>query len=150
MSCSGQAGASSHSSPSQPTPAAFRAPIWSQPQCGPPSPSTPIGTGGQELQGRAEPPPAQFWAVTSQPVWPPVGKVVMRITGSGPLHVWEDGPDGLQVVSPKLQAHSSSDWNRPGDEWGGNLWFPVTGCWTVQAQRTNVNGEISLLVSSRS
>src|SRR5262245_25903313 len=116
MSCSGRAGASSHSSPSQPTPAAFRAPIWSQPQCGPPSPSTPIGTGGQELQGRAEPPPAQFWAVTSQPVWPPVGKVVMRITGSGPLHVWEDGPDGLQVVSPKLQAHSSSDWNRPGDE----------------------------------
>ncbi len=123
----------------------FRAPAWQAPSCNPVSASRPQG-GGQEIQGSATPSSAQFWALAPLPVKAPGDKFVFRITGTGSLHLYADGPDGLQVVSPRLERHTSSPWDRPGDEWGGNLWTPEPGCWEVHVVRNDTEGSMSFNV----
>jgi hypothetical protein len=124
---------------------AFRAPAWQAPICNPVSASSPLAR-GQEIQGNAKPPNAQFWALAPLPVKAPGDKFVFRITGTGSFHLYADGPEGLQIVSPKLMRHTSSSWDRPGDEWGGNLWTPEPGCWEVHALRNDTQGSMSFNV----
>jgi hypothetical protein len=71
-------------------------------------------------------------------------KVVWRMTGSGGLTMTAAGPDGRSITPAwGPEAHTSSTFNRPGDEWGTGWVFPVAGCWTFHATRTG--GQAGLL-----
>lgn len=74
-------------------------------------------------------------------------KVVWRMTGSGDLSINATGPDG-KVLKPEWgpESHGSSNWDRPGDEWGTGWVFPSAGCWTINATRTNGSGYLVLRV----
>jgi hypothetical protein len=73
-------------------------------------------------------------------------KIVWRMTGTGDLHLVAIGPQG-QHVAPDWgpQAHSGSNWNRPGDEWGAGFTMPVTGCWNLHASRADTSGDVWLI-----
>lgn len=63
-------------------------------------------------------------------------KIVWRVTGAGDFAIEASGPNGLAIApawGPDL--HSSSSWERPGDEWGTGWTFPQPGCWTFLVQR---------------
>ena len=63
-------------------------------------------------------------------------KIVWRITGDGELLIDAVGPNGTVVVPDwGPEAHGSSNWNRPGDEWGTGWTFPQAGCWTFRINR---------------
>lgn len=63
-------------------------------------------------------------------------KFVLRVTGAGDVKVIAKGPGG-QIAHPDWgpEAHASSNFDRPGDEWGVGFTFPSVGCWTVAATR---------------
>jgi hypothetical protein len=75
-------------------------------------------------------------------------KVVWRMTGSGDVSVSATGPDGA-VVKPVWgpEPHGSSNWDRPGDEWGTGWVFPAAGCWTINVRRTSGSGYLVLRVA---
>ncbi|MET7747360.1 hypothetical protein [Micromonospora sp. NPDC005367] len=75
-------------------------------------------------------------------------KVVWRMTGSGDFAISATGPEG-QVVKPVWgpEPHDSSNWERPGDEWGTGWVFPGAGCWTINATRTVGSGSLVLRVA---
>jgi hypothetical protein len=75
-------------------------------------------------------------------------KVAWRMSGSGPLAMAATGPGG-RTVRPAWgpEPHSSSNWTRPGDEWGTGWVFPVPGCWTITLTRTQGRGHLSVPVS---
>lgn len=114
-----------------------------------PSPAgrSPFGT--QELRGTVTP-GNSLWALIESAPPLPVGRVVKtiwRMTGSEPITLMAEGP-GSQRLKPDWgpEAHSGSNWTRPGQEWGAGFTFPVAGCWTVQAARLPVSGHVSFVV----
>ena len=120
---------------------------WQQPSCQRLSPSSSLGPGTQEIQGDASPPGTEFWALAPQPIRSPVEKIVWKMTGSGPFFLYADGPSQLQVMPDRLQQHLGSDWQRAGDEWGGNLPLPVSGCWEVHAYRNGESATMHFMVT---
>jgi hypothetical protein len=44
-------------------------------------------------------------------------------------------------------GHLGSAWNRPGDEYGTGLLFPVAGCWDVHVSVGQVTGDVYVVVS---
>lgn len=78
---------------------------------------------------------ALLWA---RPPWPTGEevKVVWRVSGSGDLDAVALGPDG-QGVEPAWgpRHHASSNWDRPGDEWGLAFELDTPGCWELQVSR---------------
>jgi hypothetical protein len=78
-------------------------------------------------------------------------KIVWRMTGTGfPLTLEAIGPDGTfhqPVWGPS--AHLSSDWDRPGDEWGAGYLFTAPGCWDLRAIRGGATADVWLRVVSR-
>jgi hypothetical protein len=76
-------------------------------------------------------------------------KVVWRMTGSGSLSISATGPDA-KILQPEWgpESHGSSNWDRPGEEWGTGWVFPSPGCWTINATRTNGSGYLVLRVGS--
>jgi hypothetical protein len=73
-------------------------------------------------------------------------KIVVRMTGSGPFHIKALGPDGQTVKHTWIEAHSGSNWTRPGDEWGTGWKLPTAGCWHLHAMRPHASGNIWLEV----
>jgi hypothetical protein len=73
-------------------------------------------------------------------------KVVLRMTSTGPFHVWAVGPIGQTVQHTWIEAHGGSNWNRPGDEWGTGWTFPTAGCWRLYAKRGPASGNMWLNV----
>jgi hypothetical protein len=75
-------------------------------------------------------------------------KVVWRMTGNGEFSMSATGPDGT-VVKPVWgpERHVSSDWQRPGEEWGTGWVFPTPGCWTLNAMRTTGSGYLTVRVA---
>jgi hypothetical protein len=76
-------------------------------------------------------------------------KIVWRVTGTEePFTVQGRHEDGT-VISPTWgpEAHTDSNWDHPGDEWGTGFKFPKSGCWTLTPQRGTTIGEIGLEVS---
>jgi hypothetical protein len=76
-------------------------------------------------------------------------KIVWRITGSGsPFKIEARHTDGT-VIQPIWgpDYHSSSSWDRPGQEWGTGFNFPEAGCWTLTATLGATVGEIRLEVA---
>jgi hypothetical protein len=60
-------------------------------------------------------------------------KVVWRMVGEGDLVATLVAPDGTE--GPILwgpDAHGSSNYERPGREWGTGLLFTTTGCWELK------------------
>jgi|SRR6516225_4209674 hypothetical protein len=108
---------------------------WSEPECRPPSLSRPVGPEAQEIQGSMTSGMGSLLVRTSMPILVPGAKMVLRMTGSGPLFIYLDGPQGRQVV-PYLTYHLRSDWIAPGDEWGGNVPLETSGCWAAHVYRS--------------
>jgi hypothetical protein len=72
-------------------------------------------------------------------------KVVVRMTGVGPLHISAIGPDQMTISPSFVDPHvygSSYDNVLPGDEWGTGWKLPMPGCWDLHAERTGVSGDI--------
>lgn len=77
-------------------------------------------------------------------------KIVWRMTGSGPLRLSAVSPTGRTV---RLQWgpdwHLSSNFHRPGEEWGAGYRFVSPGCWRLHAQRTVGEADALLYVAAR-
>jgi hypothetical protein len=75
-------------------------------------------------------------------------KIVVRITGKGPIHLVGIGPAG-QTIQPAWgpERHGGSNWNRPGGEWGTGWRFPAVGCWHIHAKRSGASGNVWLEVA---
>lgn len=73
-------------------------------------------------------------------------KIVWRITGSGKQFIVQGRHEDGTVISPIWgpDDHGSSNWDRPGYEWGTGFNFPKPGCWTLIATRGTTIGEIRL------
>ena len=73
-------------------------------------------------------------------------KIVWRIAGTGKqfdIHAQhQDGTIIHPIWGPEY--HASSNWNRPGDEWGTGFNFPKPGCWTLPVTLGDTIGEIYL------
>ena len=74
-------------------------------------------------------------------------KIVWRISGSGQLDFRAENGNGI-VIHPVWgpDFHESSNWNRPGEEWGTGFNFPERGCWTITVTHGATVGEIRLSV----
>lgn len=74
-------------------------------------------------------------------------KIVLRVTGSGPVHVTARRI-GRKVLKPNWgpQAHGGSTWNRPGEEWGIGFTFPTPGCYDLHATRRGASGDVWVLI----
>ena len=99
-----------------------------------------------EVRGIAQ--DGQLWALVFDRVPVPTGqkvKIAWRMTGAGPLRLLALG-EHEQVVRPRdLIRHGGSNWDRPGEEWGGFFVFPSAGCWDIQARRGSVTGDVWLV-----
>jgi hypothetical protein len=75
-------------------------------------------------------------------------KIAWRMTGSGDFAISATGPDGAPAkLTWGPEAHGGSTFERPGDEWGTGLIFPVAGCWTVNATRTQGKAQLMIRVA---
>lgn len=121
------------------------------PSSSPAEPSCPPRLTGQEIHGQA-PPAVELWALLfgRYPIARATEtKIVWRMTGAGNLRLNASGPDNQQLA-PRWgpEAHASSSWHRPGDEWGAAFIFPTVGCWTIHAIRGSRTGTVDLLVTN--
>ncbi len=74
-------------------------------------------------------------------------KIVWRMTGEGDVAVAARAPDG-HTIQPTWgpEAHSGSNWNKPGAEWGTGFNFSTPGCWTLTATRGTTTGTVNAAV----
>jgi hypothetical protein len=92
----------------------------------------------------------QLWGLALGPghVPPRAGdevKIVWRMTGTGPLHVVLRAPDGrAQPLVFGPEAHATSSYDRPGDEWGTGLRFATRGCWNIHLARADTSADVWL------
>ena len=123
------------------------------PGCAPPSPARRFDS---LVESRGTSANAELWALFFGGTWASseaavfdgaVGrevKIVWRMTGRGDLRLRATGPSGGEV-GPKpgsLIRHSSSNWPRPGDEWGSVFSFPEPGCWRIHARREATSADL--------
>ncbi len=76
-------------------------------------------------------------------------KIVWRMTGGGDLQLSVTAPDGTPaepVFGPT--AHASSNYDRPGDEWGAGYVFERPGCWTLHASRGGTKADVGLAIET--
>jgi hypothetical protein len=74
-------------------------------------------------------------------------KIVWRLTGDGDPQFTTTGPQGEHarvVFGPT--AHGSSNWQRPGDEWGIGFNFQAAGCWDLHVSRGKAIGDVWLII----
>jgi hypothetical protein len=71
------------------------------------------------------------------------------MAGSGDFEVRAIGPDD-EIVGPTSgpTSHVSSNWDRPGPEWGTFFNLPTEGCWQLEAQRSGEISTVSVAVTS--
>lgn len=93
-----------------------------------------------------------FWALFFTAVPPPAGKeikVVWRMTGSGEFTFRASDADGMvirPVGTPQPHGVNRSNWIRPGFEVATRFTFPHSGCWRIQVERSDVDGDLWLQV----
>jgi hypothetical protein len=70
-------------------------------------------------------------------------KIAWRVTGSGIFRVTALSPSGLRI-KPLTDpvAHTGSNWQRPGDEWGTFFVFPARGCWDLRVSRGDASADL--------
>jgi hypothetical protein len=138
----------------QPTPRLLRVPTETAPSAPGVACSTPSRFGADSAPNEVHGTSAngQLWGLALGPgaVPPRAGdelKIVWRMTGVGPLRVVLTTPDGREqplVFGP--DAHASSTYRRPGDEWGTGLRFSTSGCWHIHLSRDDTSGDVWLNV----
>jgi len=114
--------------------------------CHPARPSGTSPNGLVEVRGIAH--DGQLWALVFDRVPVPIGrkvKIAWRMTGTGSLRLLALGDHGQMIRPHDLAEHGGSNWDRPGDEWGGYFVFPLAGCWDIQATRGSVTGDVWLV-----
>jgi hypothetical protein len=126
-----------------------------EPGCSPPSP---VNRTTGEARGVAS--SGDLWAlffvrftsdqtaVLSSSVLGQRTKIAWRMRGSGDAAFTAIAPNGVRVAPAAVQFHGGSSWTRPGDEWGTEFVFSQPGCWQLHAQRSDVAGDLWLLVRS--
>ncbi len=127
--------------------------------CSPASPRNRDGTGlaQTEVVGTAR--GAQLWALgatapdgDSAALDNVIGdqkKIIFRMTSGVPKNFYAIAPDGNRV--PPVwgpDAHTGSNWNRPGSEWGAGFVFTQPGCWQIHAGSPPAQGDVWLLIRS--
>jgi hypothetical protein len=114
-----------------------------------PSPIQTSPTGFSEIQGTMQS-DGELWALLffGQARANAEVKIVWRVTGAGTFVVEARHEDGT-VISPMWgpEFHESSNWERPGMEWGTGFVFPKAGCWTLTGTLGTTSGEIRLAVA---
>jgi hypothetical protein len=87
----------------------------------------------------------QVWALLFNgfpfPLHRPV-KIVWRITNSTTLHLSGTGPGGASASLSFFEPHGTSNWERPGLEWGSGFVFPKPGCWDLHARGGPVSADL--------
>jgi hypothetical protein len=74
-------------------------------------------------------------------------KIVWRMTGTGLLTLQAIGPDGRHhQLAWGPDAHLSSNWHKPGDEWGAGYVFTAPGCWELRAIRGRATADVWIRV----
>jgi hypothetical protein len=74
-------------------------------------------------------------------------KIVWRMTGTGLLNLTAIGPDGKHHrLAWGPDPHLSSNWDKPGDEWGAGYVFTAPGCWDLRAVRGNATADVWIRV----
>jgi hypothetical protein len=91
---------------------------------------------------------SEHTAVLSSSILGQRTKIVWRMRGSGDAGYTAIAPNGAHVPPATVQFHGGSSWTRPGDEWGTEFVFPQPGCWQLHAQRSDVAGDLWLLIRS--
>jgi len=77
-------------------------------------------------------------------------KIVWRMTGTGLLTLAAIGPDGKHHrLAWGPDAHLSSNWDKPGDEWGAGYIFNAPGCWDLHASRGDATADVWIRVVPR-
>lgn len=99
---------------------------------------------------RADAKGGEVWALPIGPFPAQSGellKIVWRVTGSGDPSVTAVAPDGSShpPVNGPI-AHASSNFDRPGEEWGTFFEFPEPGCWRLFVRRGEVEGVVRIWV----
>lgn len=124
-----------------PTPTAESLGPPGQARCSPASPTTASGSlGSPEVQGMAAG-SETLYGMVQDGRWPPqaspdVVKIVWRMTGSGDLTVVVENPSGVRgTLAWGPESHVSSNYDRPGDEWGSGLVMNAPGCWHLAFTR---------------
>ncbi len=116
--------------------------------CHPPSPIDTASIGGPEVQGTTT--NGSLWLLLFGET--KIGqdlKIVWRMTGTGDLHLDAIGPQGQQIAPDwGPEAHVSSNWDRPGDEWGAGFTIPEAGCWDLHASRDSTSGDAWLIFTT--
>jgi hypothetical protein len=75
-------------------------------------------------------------------------KIVFKMSSGVPRIFYAVAPDGRRVFPVWMEAHGSSNWNRPGAEWGAGFVFDRTGCWRIHAGAALRSGDIWLSILS--
>jgi hypothetical protein len=77
-------------------------------------------------------------------------KIVWRMTGTGMLTLAAISPDGKHHrLAWGPDAHSGSNWDKPGDEWGAGYVFTTPGCWDLRAIRGDAIADAWIQVVTR-
>jgi hypothetical protein len=123
-----------------------------RPGCDPASPVD-RETGSTEVQGTSS--QVQLWGlIMATGVDHPVRvneqvKIVWRITGAGDLYLSSIGPDGrTHPLQWGPDPHLSSNYQRPGQEWGAGYLFTQPGCWNLHATRGTATADVWLKIAS--
>ena len=76
-------------------------------------------------------------------------KVVVQLTGRGPLHASAAHPAGSTVepVSDPTNV-AGSNWERPGDEYVMSFSLPRPGCWTLVFSRSTGHATLDVRVDA--
>src|SRR5580700_8068786 len=123
------------------------------PGCRPASPVTVVNRFLAEVEGTGH--GATLWGLLMFPHPLParVGdqeKIVWRMTGTGMLTLAAISPDGKHHrLAWGPDAHSGSNWDKPGDEWGAGYVFTTPGCWDLRAIRGDAIADAWIQVVSR-
>jgi hypothetical protein len=74
-------------------------------------------------------------------------KIVWRSDGSSDFHVVAIGPSGEEVPSEfPVTSHLSSNWERPGSEWGSGFSFDEPGCWELRVRHGDASARLWLVI----
>jgi hypothetical protein len=87
---------------------------------------------------------AETWALFFNPLQAKRRvKIVWRMTGSGRFAVVAFNPNGTRLAAESPpDFHSSSNWQRSGDEWGTWFTFPEPGCWDLHVSRDGSSADL--------
>ena len=116
-------------------------------ECGTPATITKSSIGFPEA--RANGSDSEAWALFFHPLSAKRRiKIVWRMAGRGQFRVTAYSPKGSRIEpeTPPVR-HTSSNWQRSGDEWGTWFQFPAAGCWLLHTTREGASANLWIEVN---